>query len=179
MMIFLIILSVLLWIASFLAFPRRILASPALSFCALLLLSMAKYPGGYPVVPLSSGMTISWLTITIVVMLIIILQNPAIRQQSRGTWYVLLGALAGMAVGLMAYTFSASLNLLYGIMIVATAAGAALGLLIFSNTPDGRLIAPGSGHFFKYLLAKGFPALITVAQLGIACVILIVSHLVA
>lgn len=177
MMIFLIILSILLWIAAFVAFPRKIVCSPLFSFLALLMLSLAMTGEGYPIVPLSSGMTISWLSITLVVTAIIVLQNPAIRQQSRGTLYVLLGALAGMAVGLLGYTFSASLNLLYGIMIVATAAGAALGLLIFSNTPEGRPIAPGSGNFLKYLLAKGFPALITVAQLGIACVILIASRL--
>lgn len=177
MMIFLIILSILLWIAAFVAYPRKIVCSPLFSFLALLMLSLATTGEGYPIVPLSSGMTISWLSITLVVTAIIVLQNPAIRQQSRGTLYVLLGALAGMAVGLLGYTFSASLNLLYGIMIVATAAGAALGLLIFSNTPEGRPIAPGSGNFLKYLLAKGFPALITVAQLGIACVILIASRL--
>lgn len=175
MMIFLIILSCLLWIGAFAAFPRRIILSPALSYCALLLLSFAKR-GGYPIVPLSSGMTVSWLCITLVVMLIIVLQNPAIRSQSRGTGYMLLGALAGMAVGLMAYSFSASLNLLYALMLIGTAAGTALGLLIFTNTPDGRAVAPGTGHFWKYLLAKGFPALITVAQPGIAAVILIASN---
>ncbi len=177
MTIFLIILAVLLWIGAFVAFPKRILLSPALSYCAMLAISFAKSPAGYPLVPISSAMSLSWLTITIVVMFIIILQNPAIRTQSRGTWYILIGALAGMAVGLLGYTFSASLNLLYGIMLVATAAGIIMGLLLFGNTPEGRLIAPGSGHFLKYLLAKGFPALITVAQLGIVAVILIAAHI--
>ena len=177
MTIFLIIASILLWIAALIAFPRKILLSPALSYCGLLTLSFAKNPAGYPYVPISSGMSISWLAITLVVMVIIVLQNPAIRSQSRGTLYVLAGALAGMVVGLLGYTFTAALNTLYGIMIIATAAGAALGLLFFSNTPDGRLIAPGSGHFFKYLLAKGFPALITVVQIGIAAIILIVGNL--
>ena len=176
MTIFLIILSILLWIGAFAAFPKRILLSPVLSYCALLSLSFAKTAPGYPLLPLSSGMTLSWLTITLVVMLIIILQDPAIRTQSRGTGYILLGALAGLAVGLLGYTFSSSLGLLYGIMVVATAAGIALGLLVFSNTPDGRQIAPGSGYFLKYLLAKGFPALVTVAQLGVAAVILIAAR---
>lgn len=165
-----------MWIAAFAVFPRKILLSPALSFCALLLLSFARR-NGYPIVPVSSGMTLSWLTITLVVMLIVMLQDPAIRTQSRGTFYILLGGVAGMAVGLLGYTFTASLNLMYALMMLGTAAGIALGLLIFTNTPEGRLIAPGSGHFLKYLLAKGFPALVTIAQLGIAAVILIATTL--
>ena len=169
MMIFLIILASLLWIGAFAAFPRRIILGPPLSCCALILLSLARR-NGYPLVPLSST------SITLVVMIIIILQNPAIRMQSRGTGYMLIGALAGMAVGLLGYTFSPSSNLLYAIMLIATAAGICLGLLIFSNTPDGRAIAPGSGHFLRYLLAKGFPALVTVGQLGIAAVILIAAN---
>lgn len=176
MMIFLIIVSCLLWIGAFAAFPRKILLSPALSYCAMLIISFAK-KGGYPIVPISSGMSLSWLCITLVVMLIIVLQNPAIRSQSRGTGYILLGGLAGMAVGLLGYTFSASLNLLYAIMLIGSIAGIVFGLLIFSNTPDGKLIAPGTGHFWRYLLSKGFPALITVAQLGIVAVILIAAHI--
>lgn len=178
MTIFLIIASIVLWLGAFAAFPRKILLSPALSYCALLTLSFAKNSEGYPYVPVSTGMNISWLAITLVVMVIIVLQNPAIRSQSRGTFYILAGALAGMVIGLLGYTFTTALNMLYGIMIIATAAGAALGLLFFSNTPDGRLIAPGTGHFFKYLLAKGFPALITVVQPGIAAIILIVGNVV-
>ena len=175
MMIFLIILASLLWIGAFAAFPRRIILGPPLSCCALILLSLARR-NGYPLVPLSSGMTLSWISITLVVMIIIILQNPAIRMQSRGTGYMLIGALAGMAVGLLGYTFSPSSNLLYAIMLIATAAGICLGLLIFSNTPDGRAIAPGPRHLLRYLLAKGFPALVTVGQLGIAAVILIAAN---
>lgn len=175
MMVFLIILSSLLWLGAFAAYPRRILLSPALSYCALLSLSFAE-KNGYPILPLSNAMSISWLCITLVVMLIIVLQNPAIRMQSRGTGYMLFGALAGMAVGLLGYTFTASLQSLYALMLCGTAAGILLGLLVFSNTPDGRAIAPATGNFWRYLLAKGFPALITVAQLGIALVLLIATR---
>lgn len=174
MTIVLIILSCLLWIAAFLCLPKRILVAPALSFCALETLSFAKR-NGYPLIPLTNGMTLSWLSITLVMMLIILLQNPALRQQSRGTGYMALGGIAGMAVGLMAFSFSSRLNLLYALMILASAAGVFFGLLIFTNTPDGREIGIRSGRFFKYLVAKGFPVLITVAQLGIAAVILIAA----
>lgn len=174
-MVFLIILSLLLWIGAFAAYPRRILLSPALSYCALLLLSFAR-KDGYPLVPIGNAMTLSWLCITLVVMLIIVLQNPAIRMQSRGTGYMLFGALAGMSVGLLGYTFTTSLQALYALMLCGTAAGILLGLLVFTNTPAGRAIAPSTGNFLRYLLAKGFPALITVAQPGIALVLLIAAQ---
>ncbi len=175
MSIVLIILSCLLWAGAFAAFPRRILLSPALSFCALLLLSFARIDG-VPIVPVANSMTLSWLCITIVVMMVILLQNPAIRIQSRGTGYILFGAMAGMAAGIAVYTVSASLSILYAMMLGGTAIGITLGLLVFSNTPAGRGIASSSGHFWQYLLAKGFPALITVAQIGIALVILTATY---
>ena len=172
MMIPLIILSCLLWVTAFLALPKRIIIAPALSYCALLVVSFARL-NGYTIVPLGTPMTISWLCITLVMTLILIVQNPALRQQSRGVGYMTLGSLAGMAVGLMAFTFSASLNALYAIMLGATVVGTFLGLFLFSNTPDGSEIRLPSHRFFRYLLAKGFPVVITTAQLGIAAVIII------
>ena len=175
MMTFLIILSALLWIASFAALPKKILLSPALSFLAMVTITFARMDG-FPVVPLTQGMIISWLSITLVVMLTVILQNAAIRQQSRGLGYMTLGALAGMAIGLLAYSFSSSLQLLYALSIIGAAIGISLGFLIFTNTPDGRAVAPGSGNFFRYLLAKGFPTLVTTAQLAVVLVVIIIGY---
>ena len=56
-------------------------------------------------------------------------------------------------------------------MILATVAGICLGFLLYTNTPDGRPVAPRTGHFFKYLLAKGFPTAVTVMQAGVALVL--------
>lgn len=172
----LIILSILCWLGALVALPRKILLAPALSYCGMLIISFAK-SDGYPIVPLSTGLTLSWLAITLIIMLIIILQNPAIRQQSRGVLYMTLGALAGMCIGLLGFSLSSSLQLLYALMIIGTAVGIYLGMLVFTSTPDGAAVRPTSGHFFRYLLAKGFPILITVAQIGIVAVILIAGHL--
>lgn len=176
MMIFLIIASCLIWLTAFLLLPRRILLAPGLSYCALVLLSFAK-KSGYPIMPLSSGMLLSWLIITFIVMMIILMQNPAIRQQSRGVNYMTLGAIAGMAVGLLGFSFSSNLNLLYALMILGTAVGTFFGLLIYTNTPEGHEISIPTGRFFKYLMAKGFPVLVTVAQFGIPAVILIAASM--
>lgn len=170
---FIIIASILLWLAALAAIPRRILLAPALSYCAMLLLSFARLADGSRLFPLTYTMNISWLAITLVVMIIIILQNPAIRMQSRGTVFMTVGGIAGMLLGLLAYTFTSSMQLRYAIMILATAAGIILGQLAFTGTPDGRAIAPGSGHFLRYLPAKGFPILVTCAQIGVAAVVLI------
>lgn len=176
MLIFLIIASCLLWVAAFAALPGRIMLGPALSFCALLTLSFAKNSDGYSILNLSRASMISWLALTLVMMFIIILQNPAIRQQSRGVGYMIMGGLAGMAVGLLAFSFAPGLQFLYACSLIGAAIGIYLSMLIFSKTPDGRAIAPGTGNFFRYLLAKGFPTLITIGQLALAAVIIIVGY---
>lgn len=175
---FLVIAAVLLWCASLALLWKRILLGPALSYCALLVISFAKQDG-YAVVPLSQPLLVSWLCITLVVMLAVILQNPAIRQQSRGVGYMLTGAVAGMVCGLACCTLSTSLQLLYGIMIVGTAIGICAGMLLFSRTPEGAAVSPQSGHFAGYLMAKGFPVLVTVAQIGIVAIILVYGHMLA
>lgn len=175
MAVTLIILSILCWLASLASLPRRILIAPALSYCGLFLISFAR-SGEYPLIPISNSMLYSWLTITLVVMLIIILQNPAVRAQSRGVGYMILGGMAGMAVGLIGFSISSSLQLLYALMIIGAAAGIILGMIIFSNTPDGRGVNPASGNFFRYLLSKGFPILISIVQIGIVAVIAIASY---
>ncbi|MDE6272081.1 MAG: hypothetical protein K2M31_03640 [Muribaculaceae bacterium] len=175
-MIFLIILSCLIWLAAFLLLPKRILIAPGLSYCALVLLSFVK-KSGYPIMPLSGAMLMSWLIITFIVMMIVILQNPAVRQQSRGVNYMTLGGIAGLAVGLLGFSFSTSLNLLYALMILGVIAGIFCGFLLFTNTPKGRDVSLPTGRFFKYLLAKGFPVLVTVAQAGIPAVILIAASM--
>ena len=153
MTIFLIILSVTLWVAAFAFFGRRILLSPALSYCALMALSFTSYEG-LPLVPVGNAMSLSWLCITLVVMLIIVLQNPAVRIQSRGTGYMLLGAVAGMAVGLLGYTFTSTLNTLYAMMMGGTAVGCILGL-----HQHPRRSRRGTGHraFLELSARQGIP----------------------
>ena len=86
------------------------------------------------------------------------------------------GALAGMAVGLLACSFTTSIGILYTSMISGTVAGIFFGFLLYSRTPDGRPVGIGSGHFFQYLLAKGFPTAITVMQIGVAIVLAVAVY---
>lgn len=169
--------SCILWIGAIVALWWRPLVSPVLSFLGLLCLSAAKtgsmaLGGPYPLVPINSSVLMSWLCMTVVVTGATVMQ-PADRMRGNASMgYLLGGALAGLAVGLLGFTFSSSMSILYGCMVIAVAAGTFFGWLLFTNTPAGRSNMAGSGGFFSLLLAKGFPVAITVMQLGVPLVIL-------
>lgn len=173
---FLIILSCLLFAGALALVPKKILLAPACAYIGLVLVSLAKSSDGYPLVPINATMLTGWLCMTIVVMTATILQPLPLRESSRGTGYLLTGALTGMAVGLLASSSGQQPAMMYGIMIAATVAGTFLGFLLYTRTPQGRPVGIGSGNFFKYLLAKGFPTAITVMQPGMVCVLLIAVY---
>ncbi len=81
-----------------------------------------------------------------------------------------------MAAGLLAYTASSELSVLYAIMVVATAIGVVFGFILFVNTPAGRQFGFGSGRFVRYLLAKGFPTALTLMMLGVPLVLIIALY---
>ncbi|MDE6237246.1 MAG: hypothetical protein K2M45_05210 [Muribaculaceae bacterium] len=175
MAIFLIILSCLLWLLSLWLLRGRQVGAPAASFAALLLLSLAK-KNGWQLLPINLTMLTGWLCMTLVVMFVCYLQASAVRAQTKGWGYMTIGGLCGMVVGLLGNSFAASVSVLYGIMIIGVIIGIFLGFLLYTNTPDGRPVAPRSGHFLKYLLAKGFPTAITIMQGGVALVLLVAMH---
>lgn len=174
MSIFLLIASIIMWIGAIVTLPSRPLYSPAFSYLGLLGISFCE-TAGVPWLPINSNMLVSWLCITVVVMMATLLQPMAIRRQTRGMAYIIGGAVVGLAVGLLGFTVSAAISMLYGIMIVAVAAGIFFGFLLYSNTPDGRAVGIGSGGFFRYLMAKGFPAAVAVMQIGLVLVLLIAT----
>lgn len=173
MTIFLIIASIVLWAASIWCLFARPVLAPAASYVALLLLSFAN-ENGVQLLPINNVMLIGWLCMTVVVMLVEILQPEALRRQLRGMAFIVGGGIVGLALGLLGFSVTQSIQMRYSVMIIAVAAGIFLGFLLYSNTPDGRPVRPGSGYFFRILLAKGFPTAITLMQLGMALVLLIV-----
>ncbi|MDE7414621.1 MAG: hypothetical protein K2N05_12650 [Muribaculaceae bacterium] len=175
MSLFFIISSCVLWLLSLWLLRGWQTAAPFSSFIALVLLSLAE-KNGWQLLPINSTMLMGWLCMTLVVMLACFLQPSAVRAQTKGWGYITGGALAGLAVGLLGSTFPLSISINYGLMIIGVVAGIFLGFLLYTFTPDGRPVAPGSGFFFKYLLAKGFPTAITVMQAGIALVLLIAMY---
>ena len=172
MTVFLIILSCVLWIAALWTLRGRQILSPALSYAGLLVLSFAR-SNGYQLLPINATILTSWFCMTLVVMFIVLLQPEPVRRQTRGTAYMTVGALTGLAVGLLGFTFTSRISLLYAVMVLGVIVGIYCGFLLYTKTPDGEPIRPGSGNFFHYLLAKGFPAAITVMQPGVALVLTI------
>lgn len=175
MAVFLIISSCLLWAASIWLLTSRQGTAPALSWLGLGAISLASRDG-YHILPVNATILTAWLCMTVVVTLVSYLQPEPIRRQTRGMGYITAGAVAGMAVGLLAFSFTTSLGILYTSMILGCVAGIFFGFLLYTRTPDGRAVGIGSGHFFQYLLAKGFPAAITVMQIGVAIVLAIAVY---
>lgn len=176
MTVFLLIVSILLWVGSLLALPKRPFYAPALSFLGLLCLSFCSSSDGMSLLPINNRILYSWLSITLVVMIATVLQPLSVRESSKGMAYMIVGAFVGMAVGLLGYTVTTTESMLYGIMAIAVIVGIFFGFLLFSRTPDGRDFNITSGRFFNYLLAKGFPTAVTIIQIGLVFVLLIMVN---
>ncbi len=167
-----IIISIVTWIISMICLlGRRPALGPTLSYLALWWLHYARIDG-YKVLPINSTILYTWLAMTLIVIITVIMQPARISSQTRGTGYMLGGALAGLAVGLAAGSVTTAVSVLYGIMIVAVVLCIFFGYLLFTRTPAGRGLNVASGDFFRYLLAKGFPTAITVMMAGIPLVML-------
>lgn len=173
---FIIIISVILFLAAIIFLSLRMLVAPACAFAGLLVISLAHNAQGYPIVPVNTTMLMAWFFMTVVVTIATMMQPVPVRDTSRGMGYITAGAIVGMVVGLLAFTTTYQLNMLYALMIVATAIGTFLGFLIFTNTPNGRAVGVRSGNFWRYLLAKGFPTAITVMQIGVVLVLVIAIY---
>lgn len=171
-----IILSFLLWGGAIWFLFRNQLFSPALSFLGLLTLSLASV-NDVPIVPINGRMLISWLALSLIVIATTAMQPSAISRQSRGIGYMTIGGLAGMSAGLASYGLASAISLVYGLMVGGVIIGVFFGYLVFTNTPAGRGVNLHSGHFFRYLLAKGFPVAITLMMPGMAAVISILLNI--
>lgn len=183
MAVLLVILSCVVWLLALASLFRRPIVGPLLSYIGLWLLSLARTKGSYgeetyPLLPINNTILLVWACMTIVVMIATILQPDKIKTQNRGTAYMEGGAIAGLAVGLLACTFSTSLSVLYASMVIGVIAGVFFGFLLFTNTPEGGAVNISSGRFFNYLLAKGFPISITVMLPGVACVLALAMSIV-
>lgn len=169
---FLIIISCVLFAASLPTLAWRITLAPCLAYVGLVVLSLASR-NGYPLLPINGAILTGWFCMTLVVTLATSMATATMRAQTRGMGYIITGAIVGLAVGLLGFTFSHSVAILYSIMIIAVIAGIFFGFLLYTQTPSGHPVAIGSGNFFRYLLVKGFPTAITVMQIGVVLVLVI------
>lgn len=177
MAVFIIIVSVVLWLTAIAALWVRPVVSPVLSFLGLLCVSLAKtgantIGGPFALIPMNSSVLMSWLCMTVVVVGATVMQSQE-RLKSDGSMpYLVSGAIVGLAVGLLGFSFSSHMSVLYACMVIAVVAGTFFGWISFSNTPRGRMNYSEGSRGIQNLLAKGFPVAITVMQIGVPLVIL-------
>ena len=172
MAVVIVTISCLMWVAALaLTMSRRQMLAPVVSYLALLVISFAEDAARYQLLPVNGVILTGWLAMTLVVTAVTVLQPQVLQAQRRGTAYITAGAVTGMALGLSAFSCGIAEHLLYSIMVLLTAIGAFAGMLFFSRTPKGEDVALHTGRFFRYLLAKGFPTVITVAMAGVAALL--------
>lgn len=161
----LLILSIICYVGAIILLFRLQYLAPIISFIGLFFMSMSEY------LPINTAMILGWLCMALLVSSATYMQPIGIQQQRRGMGYMTVGAVAGMAIGLVAFTTTSMPSLLNGFMILGVVVGTYIGFLMFTQTPSGRQVNLKSGNFYKYLLAKGFPTAITVMQIGISLAI--------
>jgi len=170
MIILMSIIAVLLFGAAIgLLFCKQVLA-PVAAFMGLMVCWLSG------ILPVTAPMIVSWVCMSLVVMGATYMQPIGIQQQTRGMGYITIGGLAGMMSGMAIFSFRVLPGVVNGTMIVGTVAGIFIGYLLFTRTPRGYDVSLQSGNFFRYLLAKGFPAAIAIMQIGVAIVLLITRN---
>ncbi|MCM1005703.1 MAG: hypothetical protein NC402_05325 [Prevotella sp.] len=171
MSVFLIILAVALYAVSGLLLYRKEVLGPVASFLALGTVYLSE------ALPMNMNMLITWLCLTLVVTGVSAMQEPAVMSQRRGMGYIMAGAVVGLAVGLMGYTFTTEVSAVYAVMVLAVVAGIFFGYLLFTRTPDGEQLRRSRSRFFSYLLAKGFPVAIAVMMLGVPLILWLFTYI--
>lgn len=132
--------------------PRYPAAVPA--YASLLALHTSTY------IYLTTSTLVFWGCATLLVALLHMLLPKGEPAASRASnLYVGLGALAGLAVGI---AVSAR------IVILGVILGTFLGLFAYSRTPKGSWLKFPTFTFIQYFCAKGLPAIVAVAIIGIA-----------
>lgn len=158
MTLFLIILGIILLCgAIFFCFvPRGWSAITA--FAGLLCLHFSG------VAPVENSQLWFWgLAALIVLGLSVLLPAPVVTSR-KGVGYIVIGAIAGLTVGLV---ISAN------VMILGGVAGALCGALAYSRTPSGRFLEFPSRKFINYLCAKALPPVIALSIVAVAVVMML------
>ena len=75
-----------------------------------------------------------------------------------GNLYIGLGALMGCLLGMLIEA---------RFMLLGTILGAIMGQVAFSRTPHGKWLLLSKSNFIQYLCAKGLPAVVAVAMIGL------------
>lgn len=118
------------------------------------------------VVDVASSQLWFWGAAALIVLgLSVLLPYPVVTSR-KGVPYVVVAAIAGLAVGLL---ISPNMAVLGGV------AGAFCGALAYSRTPAGRFLDFPSRKFVNYLCAKALPPVITLSILAVTLILMLNS----
>lgn len=146
-MAYLVFASMLMAIAVVGLFIPRVPAAVA-AYATMLLL----YAGG--LAPFGTDTLVSWGICTALAVMLQYLLPPQVTQARTVNAYVCAGALVGAMLGILLNSEAA--------IILASLAGAFLGLFAYARTAAGRrAMTFPSRRFFNLLLAKALPAVVT------------------
>ena len=151
-------ISILAILAAIFGSFRSMRWAPAAGWCALAALTAAS--AGAP-----GWQTILFWGIAAAIALAINVMLPDIvTRTNSGTPFIAGGALAGTFTGLI---------MSQPAMIGGAVIGALFGALAFGRMAAGRAMGFPSRRYFNYVLAKGFPAVITTCLCGLAVLYII------
>lgn len=78
--------------------------------------------------------------------------------RTTGNLYIGLGAMMGCLLGMLIDA---------RFMLLGTLVGAVMGEVAFSRTPHGKWLMLSKSNFIHYLCARGLPAVVAVAMIGV------------
>lgn len=131
---------------------------PRIPACIVAYMSMwAARLSGFA--PFSDGQMIFWGVAVAIVAVNRFLLPAFVRNSRRGVGYIGVGAIVGMALGLIV---GRPAPITGGAIL-----GALLGAIAYTRTEGGAALEFPTSKFFNYLGAKGIPAVITASIVGL------------
>jgi hypothetical protein len=135
--------------------PWRWLVAAIPAFVGLVLLHMSYF------IAVKSGTFIFWGICTALVTGLAYMSPPGEPDGQRASnLYIGASAIAGCLLGMIVGP---------RILVLGVVLGAFVGQLAYSRTPAGRWMRQPATTFLQYFAAKCLPAIVAVAQIGIAC----------
>ena len=153
----LLIIGALLLSGALVAAFRNLTAAAALAYAGVWSMRTSGYA------PVSGSLLIFWAIAVVLVTSITLTRGSDFLMPARSRYFIVGGALAGMAAGLLYYQAG---------IILGSAAGAVLGAIAYAGLTrqrDFRAIA-------RYIVAAGLPAVVTMSLLGIAISALLIHR---
>lgn len=148
---FCIILGSILMCAAIALIFRPIFPAAIIAYAGLCSFHFAEFD-------ITPASLIFWGVASLIVLGIDYLLPKAVTRSTFGRGYVGIASITAMIAGMLINSAG---------IIIGAVAGAFLGAIAYSRTPNGRNLRFPSGRFVNFLCARGLPAVVTVSMVGI------------